>query len=151
MVTGTPYRRAARYVDPLVSDWVRRTGVVKTHANVVVLEARGRAGGRVLQHTLPGGGVVQSGGEASSVRHSAYRAQSLFIRRWGRDPYTQGYITVWRPGDVTAVGPLHGTDESPLYICGSDEWVCGYVQGAVRAGRAAAILGDASRRGLDRG
>jgi monoamine oxidase len=61
-----------------------------------------------------------------------------FIRRWGVDPWTQGYITSWRPGDVMAVGPLHGTHEPPFYVCGSDQWVCGYMEGAVRTGRAAA-------------
>ena len=62
----------------------------------------------------------------------------VFARRWGVDPWTQGYITSWRPGDVMAVGPLHGTHEPPFYVCGSDQWVCGYMEGAVRTGRAAA-------------
>jgi len=43
-----------------------------------------------------------------------------------------------RPGDVEAVGPLHGTHEPPFYVCGSDQWVAGYMEGAVRTGRAAA-------------
>jgi len=64
---------------------------------------------------------------------------AVFVRRWGVDPYTLGYITNWRPGDVMAVGPLHGTHEPPFYICGSDQWVCGYMEGAVRTGRAAAV------------
>jgi monoamine oxidase len=64
--------------------------------------------------------------------------EAVFIRRWGIDPWTQGYITSWRPGDVMAVGPLHGTHEPPFYVCGSDQWVCGYMEGAVRTGRAAA-------------
>lgn len=63
---------------------------------------------------------------------------AFFVRRWGVDPWTQGYITAWRPGEVTAVGPLHGTHEPPFYVCGSDQWVCGYMEGAVRTGRAAA-------------
>ena len=62
----------------------------------------------------------------------------VFMRRWGVDPWTQGYITQWRPGDVLAVGPLHGTHEPPFYVCGSDQWVCGYMEGAVRTGRGAA-------------
>ncbi|MGZ8666399.1 MAG: flavin monoamine oxidase family protein [Solirubrobacterales bacterium] len=68
---------------------------------------------------------------------------AFFLRRWGVDPWTQGYITSWRPGDVMAVGPLHGTHEPPFYVCGSDQWVCGYMEGAVRTGRgaAAAALG----------
>ena len=63
---------------------------------------------------------------------------AVFVRRWGVDPWTQGYITGWRPGDVMAVGPLHGTHEPPFYVCGSDQWVCGYMEGAVRTGRNAA-------------
>lgn len=59
-------------------------------------------------------------------------------RLYAIDPWTQGYITGWRPGDVMRVGPLHATHEPPFYVCGSDFWVCGYMEGAVRTGRAAA-------------
>ena len=62
---------------------------------------------------------------------------AVHVRRWGVDPWTLGYITGWRPGDVMAVGPLHGTHEPPFYVCGSDQWVCGYMEGAVRTGRGA--------------
>jgi monoamine oxidase len=61
-----------------------------------------------------------------------------WTRLWGTDPWTQGYVTSWRPGDVEAVGPLHGTHEPPFYVCGSDQWVAGYMEGAVRTGRGAA-------------
>jgi monoamine oxidase len=61
-----------------------------------------------------------------------------WTRLWGTDPWTQGYVTSWRPGDVEAVGPLHGTHEPPFFVCGSDQWVAGYMEGAVRTGRAAA-------------
>ncbi|MFJ9413341.1 flavin monoamine oxidase family protein [Streptomyces sp. NPDC101227] len=61
-----------------------------------------------------------------------------YLRLWGTDPWTQGYVTQWNPGDVMAVGPLHGTHEPPFYVCGSDQWVAGYMEGAVRTGRAAA-------------
>jgi monoamine oxidase len=61
-----------------------------------------------------------------------------WTRLWGTDPWTQGYVTQWRPGDVAAVGPLHGTHEPPFYVCGSDQWVAGYMEGAVRTGRGAA-------------
>jgi monoamine oxidase len=63
---------------------------------------------------------------------------ATFERLWGVDPWTQGYVTQWHPGDVLAVGPLHGTHEPPFYVCGSDQWVAGYMEGAVRTGRAAA-------------
>jgi monoamine oxidase len=59
-------------------------------------------------------------------------------RDWGVDPWTQGYVTQWAPGDVTAVGRLHGTHEPPFYVAGSDHWLAGYMEGAVRTGRAAA-------------
>lgn len=61
-----------------------------------------------------------------------------WTRLWGSDPWTQGYVTNWRPGDVEAVGPLHGTHEPPFFVCGSDQWVAGYMEGAVRTGRGAA-------------
>jgi monoamine oxidase len=69
-------------------------------------------------------------------------------RLWATDPFTQGYVTGWRPGDVMAVGPLHGTHEPPFYVCGSDQWVAGYMEGAVRTGRDAAsqALGRGPRR-----
>ena len=69
---------------------------------------------------------------------------AFFLRRWGFDPFTLGYITSWRPGDVMAVGPLHGTHEPPFYVCGSDQWVCGYMEGAVCTGRGAASAALAS-------
>lgn len=73
----------------------------------------------------------------------ARHPQEVFVRSWATTPYTQGYITAWRPGDVTAVGPLHATHDAPFYVAGSDQWVCGYMEGAVRTGRAAAgaVLG----------
>jgi len=75
---------------------------------------------------------------AGAFGEGAREGQAFFLRRWGVDPWTQGYITSWRPGDVLGVGPLHGTHEPPFYVCGSDQWVCGYMEGAVRTGRAAA-------------
>ena len=69
---------------------------------------------------------------------AAGEPDALLERHWGVDPFTQGYITQWAPGDVCAVGPLHGTHEPPFYVCGSDHWVAGYMEGAVRTGRAAA-------------
>jgi monoamine oxidase len=59
-------------------------------------------------------------------------------RLWATDPFTRGYVTAWWPDDVMAVGPLHGTHEPPFYVCGSDQWVAGYMEGAVRTGRDAA-------------
>jgi monoamine oxidase len=72
---------------------------------------------------------------------------AMFERAWGVDPLTQGYIASWAPGDLTRVGPLHGTHEPPFYVAGSDHWVAGYMEGAVRTGRdaARAALGAGSR------
>jgi monoamine oxidase len=68
----------------------------------------------------------------------AGRPLQTFIRLWATDPFTLGYTTHWWPGDVLRVGPLHGTHDPPFYVCGSDQWVAGYMEGAVRTGRAAA-------------
>ena len=72
---------------------------------------------------------------------------AVFERMWGSDPCTLGYIASWAPGDLMRVGPLHGTHEPPFYVAGSDHWVAGYMEGAVRTGRdaAAAALGAGSR------
>ena len=64
---------------------------------------------------------------------------AVWLRLWGTDPWTQGYVTQWAPGDVLAVGPRHGTHEPPFYVCGSDQWVAGLHGGrrAHRPGRGA--------------
>ena len=71
-------------------------------------------------------------------------AKAVLWRHWGTDPYTLGYVAIWEPGDLMAVGPLHGTHEPPFYVAGSDHWSAGYMEGAVRTGRdaARAILGQ---------
>ncbi len=69
---------------------------------------------------------------------AAAAPSATHIRLWATDPYTRGYVTHWWPGDVLRVGRLHGTHEPPFYVCGSDQWVAGYMEGAVRTGRAAA-------------
>jgi monoamine oxidase len=69
---------------------------------------------------------------------------AVLWRHWGREPYTLGYVSHWAPGDLTAVGPLHGTHEPPFYVAGSDHWAAGYMEGAVTTGRGAAraVLGQ---------
>jgi len=76
----------------------------------------------------------------------AREPSAMLERTWGSDPYTLGYIASWAPGDVGRVGPLHGTHEPPFYVAGSDHWVAGYMEGAVKTGRgaAAAALGAPS-------
>jgi monoamine oxidase len=76
---------------------------------------------------------------------AARAPDALLERAWGVDPLTRGYIAQWAPGDLTAVGPLHGTHEPPFYVCGSDHWVAGYMEGAVRTGRAAAAAALGAR------
>ena len=75
-----------------------------------------------------------SGCTARRPRGPATRSSGM----WATDPFTRGYTTHWWPGDVLRVGPLHGTHEPPFYVCGSDQWAAGYMEGAVRTGRAAA-------------
>jgi monoamine oxidase len=86
-------------------------------------------------------GLVALYGERARFPHA------MLERAWGVDPFTQGYISSWAPGDLTRVGPLHGTHEPPFYVAGSDHWVAGYMEGAVRTGREAAraALGAGSR------
>jgi monoamine oxidase len=82
-------------------------------------------------------GVILGGLEA--LYGEGARTPEAFIERpWGADPYTLGYITSWAPGDLMAAGPLHGRHEPPFYVAGSDHWVAGYMEGAVRTGRGAA-------------
>jgi monoamine oxidase len=64
--------------------------------------------------------------------------KEMLERAWGADPFTRGYIASWAPGDLGRVGPLHGTHEPPFYVAGSDHWVAGYMEGAVKTGRDAA-------------
>ncbi|MBW9110409.1 FAD-dependent oxidoreductase [Microbacterium trichothecenolyticum] len=134
-------------------------------------ENDGRNGTSYMENTILGGTWAQSEGVLSGLippsslgeylatpvhRREAELTEELvgvlgpraaeharfYLRNWATDPWTQGYATGWRPGDVMAVGPLHATHEPPFYVCGSDQWVCGYMEGAVRTGRgtAATIL-----------
>jgi monoamine oxidase len=68
----------------------------------------------------------------------AREPRAVLERAWGADRFTLGYIASWAPGDLARVGPLHGTHEPPFYVAGSDHWVAGYMEGAVKTGRAAA-------------
>ena len=111
--------------------WVQREGIMSAlvppeRLAAFLATSPARIEGEMVEE------MVQAFGERSR------ELLGIWFRRWGVDPWTEGYITSWRPGDVMAVGPLHGTHEPPFYVCGSDQWVCGYMEGAVRTGRAAA-------------
>jgi monoamine oxidase len=77
-------------------------------------------------------------GLAALYGERASEPVAIVERAWGADPFTRGYIASWAPGDLGRVGRLHGTHEPPFYVAGSDHWVAGYMEGAVRTGRAAA-------------
>ena len=83
-------------------------------------------------------GVILAGLEA--LYGVGARTPAAFLERpWGTDPFTRGYIASYAPGDLGRIGPLHGRHEPPFYVAGSDHWVAGYMEGAVRTGRAAAL------------
>ncbi len=84
-------------------------------------------------------------GLAALYGEAALEPAAMLERAWGSDPYTLGYIASWAPGDLTRVGPLHGTHEPPFYVAGSDHWVAGYMEGAVKTGRAAAAAALGAR------
>ena len=75
-----------------------------------------------------------STGSWRSTASAPASRDAMLERAWGADPYTLGYIASWAPGDLTRVGPLHGTHEPPFYVAGSDHWVAGYMEGAVKTG-----------------
>ncbi len=63
----------------------------------------------------------------------------MWIRLWGEEPYTRGYVTQHGLGDLTAMGDLLAASEGPFHVAGSDfARVAGYMTGAVETGRAAA-------------
>jgi len=120
----------------LASTWPQRDGVL---SGLVPPERVAWLTATADEHRLPALYAELErmyGPEAGRPRHA-------FLRLWATDPFTLGYTTQWWPGDVLRVGPLHGTHEPPFYVCGSDQWVAGYMEGAVRTGRdaARAILG----------
>lgn len=111
--------------------WAQREGVVSTLVPPERLAAFLTTSQAQLQREL-------TEEMAAAFGPAALDPQAVFFRHWAVDPWTLGYITAWRPGDVMSVGPLHGTHEPPFYVCGSDQWVAGYMEGAVRSGRGAA-------------
>src|SRR6201985_360704 len=82
---------------------------MRAGAEVIVLEARGRPGGRVEAVTLPDGRVVQAGGEVFGHGHESYRE---LVAELGME-VERSYVA--DPGEMTwglIDGPLVG-DEPP--------------------------------------
>ena len=115
----------------LGSTWPQRHGVL---SGLVPPERVMWLAASAEEHRLP---ALLAEIERIYGRESAAPLHSV-LRLWATDPFTLGYTTHWWPGDVMRVGPLHGTHDPPFYVCGSDQWVAGYMEGAVRTGRAAA-------------
>jgi len=115
----------------LGSTWVQNDGILSTLVPVDRLGAFLALPPQLREQTLLDELGLAYGAQAA-------QPEASFMRAWGVDPWTQGYVTAWRPGELMAVGPLHGTHEPPFWIVGSDQWVCGYMEGAVRTGRSAA-------------
>jgi monoamine oxidase len=113
------------------STWPQATGVLSLLVPPERFAAFLAAPPEVREETVLDGLVALYGERARE--HGA-----VLERLWGADPFTRGYIASWAPGDLARVGPLHGTHEPPFYVAGSDHWVAGYMEGAVRTGRAAA-------------
>jgi monoamine oxidase len=111
--------------------WPQREGIISALVPAERLAPMAATAPELLQQELLLEAVGMFGERAAEP-------DAFFLRHWYREPFTEGYITAWRPGDVMSVGPLHGTHDPPFYVAGSDQWVCGYMEGAVRTGRAAA-------------
>jgi monoamine oxidase len=113
------------------STWPQRDGVLSLLVPPERLSAFVAAPAAVRR------GVILAGLEA--LYGKGARTPAAFLERsWGTDPFTMGYIASYAPGDLGRIGPLHGRHEPPFYVAGSDHWVAGYMEGAVRTGRAAA-------------
>ena len=81
-----------------------------------------------------------------AVRRRGARRRSPTSRGCGGSTRTRAATSPpGRRATSCAVGPRHGTHAPPIWFCGSDQWVAGYMEGAVRTGRAAAASLLASR------
>ena len=87
--------------------WVQREGIISALVPPERLAPLLATSPAQLESELVGE-IVDAFGE------SARDPQAVFLRRWGVDPFTLGYITSWRPGDVMAVGPLHATPRAAV-------------------------------------
>jgi monoamine oxidase len=69
----------------------------------------------------------------------ARRPVGQWVRLWGEEPHTRGYVTQHAPGDLTAMGDLLAASDGPFHVAGSDfGTIAGYMTAAVETGRATA-------------
>ena len=114
----------------LSGTWVQREGIISALVPPERLAAFLATSPAQIEHEM-----VEEMAQAFGEQRA--RTARRLLPALGVDPWTEGYITSWRPGDVMAVGPLRHP-RAALHVCGSDQWVCGYMEGAVRTGRGAA-------------
>jgi monoamine oxidase len=120
-------RNGSAYSDGLLgSTWIQGPGVI----SALVPPAR-------LAFHLAGDQSARDR-DALGALERMYGPQALFTREWSTEPFTLGYMAHYAPGDLTAIGPTHSAPEGPFFVADSDYWVAGYMEGAVRTGRAAA-------------
>lgn len=106
-------------------------------ADVIVLEARDRVGGRTLNQDIGDGKVVEM------VRYFGSRAARpvAYVEKvWLEDPWSRGSYGFFTPGALTVYGPILATPVGRLHWAGSEtslSWP-GYMEGAVRSGQRAA-------------
>lgn len=75
----------------------------------------------------------------SNMWGAALSSPTAYLERnWATDPFTLGYGACLAPGDLMAIGPLHGKHEPPFFVAGSDHWWVPFLEGAIRTGRSAA-------------
>jgi monoamine oxidase len=79
-------------------------------------------------------------GVASLLGRAAHNPLDFVETRWGNESLTAGCVSPLRPGLLTQAGPALRKPVGPVHFAGTETstvW-CGYLEGAVRAGRRAA-------------
>jgi monoamine oxidase len=78
---------------------------------------------------------------AALFGEEARRPIGQWVRLWGEEPYTRGYVAQHAPGDLTAMGDLLAAPDGPFHVAGSDfGTIAGYMTAAVETGRATAAV-----------
>ena len=75
--------------------WVQREGIISA-----LVPPERLAAFLATSPALVEGEMIDEMAQAFGER--ARSPLAVFFRRWGVDPWTEGYITSWRPGDVMA-------------------------------------------------